>query len=72
MEIKGFFNTNKKTANSIVPSGNNLSCAQCGLFQHCHSPRMKPTGEGKKKIFFLAEAPGFQEDRRGEQLVGDS
>jgi len=31
---------------------------------------MAPTGKGKRKILFVAEAPGETEDRRGVQLVG--
>jgi len=33
---------------------------------------MKPTGKGKRKILFIAEAPGETEDREGVQLVGDA
>jgi DNA polymerase len=33
---------------------------------------MKPTGEGKRSILFVAEAPGEQEDEEGVQLVGKS
>jgi len=33
---------------------------------------MKATGEGRKKILFVAEAPGEKEDRRNKQLIGDS
>jgi uracil-DNA glycosylase family 4 len=47
-----------------------LDCSGCGLDKHCQSPRMEPTGDGKLGIFILAEAPGAEEDARGEQLVG--
>lgn len=33
---------------------------------------MQPTGEGRKGILIIAEAPGKDEDKRGTQLVGDS
>jgi DNA polymerase len=33
---------------------------------------MEATGEGKKKILIIAEAPGAEEDKRGIQLVGDA
>jgi uracil-DNA glycosylase family 4 len=31
---------------------------------------MKPSGEGRKKILVVAEAPGKWEDRKGTQLIG--
>jgi uracil-DNA glycosylase len=33
---------------------------------------MPATGEGRKKILVVAEAPGQTEDERGEQLIGDA
>lgn len=45
-------------------------CGKCRLNKGCVSPNMEPTGEGKKGILFVAEAPGKQEDKRGEQLIG--
>lgn len=45
-------------------------CGKCKLNKGCVSPNMQPTGEGKKGILFVAEAPGKQEDKRGEQLIG--
>ncbi len=47
-------------------------CGRCGLSRKCHSPRMAPCGRGKRKILFVAEAPGLEEDRRGVQLVGEA
>lgn len=47
-------------------------CGACGIWQHCRSPKMKPTGEGKKKILIVAEAPGENEDKQGIQLVGNA
>lgn len=47
-------------------------CGQCGLWQHCNSPYMKPSGEGKRKVLIVAEAPGEYEDQRGIQLVGNT
>lgn len=45
-------------------------CGACKLYKNCYSPKMAPTGEGRKGILFIAEAPGEEEDRRNEQLVG--
>jgi DNA polymerase len=46
------------------------NCEICGLFENCLSPKMKVTGKGEKKILFIAEAPGKNEDEQGEQLIG--
>lgn len=47
-------------------------CGQCGLGKKCFSPRMGVTGRGDRKVLFVAEAPGEQEDRQGTQLVGEA
>jgi len=47
-------------------------CGECKLFQQCNSPKMPPTGKGKKGILIVAEAPGKTEDAQGIQLVGDA
>ena len=60
-----------------VQSADNVSnkisgCAECKLYKGCNTPRMAPTGEGKKGILIIAEAPGETEDVRGIQLVGEA
>jgi DNA polymerase len=52
--------------------GNRPKCKACGLKDKCISPKMKPTGEGRKKVLVVAEAPGAKEDERGTQLIGKS
>lgn len=47
-------------------------CGACGLHRQCLSPKMEHSGKGKRKILFIAEAPGQEEDRQGVQLVGKS
>ena len=47
-------------------------CGKCGLDKTCQSPKMPVSGEGRRKILIVAEAPGENEDRRGIQLVGDA
>lgn len=49
-----------------------MDCFTCGLFQYCNTPKMQPTGKGKRKILIVAEAPGRQEDEKGIQLIGDA
>jgi uracil-DNA glycosylase family 4 len=44
-------------------------CDACKLFdQGAINPKMKYTGEGQKGIYFLAEAPGYNEDQDNYQL----
>jgi DNA polymerase len=47
-------------------------CNACGLHRTCISPKMPITGEGRRGIFILAEAPGGTEDEQNQQLVGDA
>lgn len=47
-------------------------CGQCGLYKLCESPKMPPTGRGRRKVLFVGEAPGETEDKQGVQFVGDA
>lgn len=66
---QGFFTKEEIKSNNYQPR-KRTSCFTCGLYKTCRSPKMKVTGEGKKGILAWAEAPGEEEDKRGEQLVG--
>ena len=66
--IKGFFSLLKTQSNVQTPRI--PRCGLCGLYKYCISPKMPPTGEGGKKILFVAEAPGENEDRENIQLIG--
>jgi uracil-DNA glycosylase family 4 len=50
---------------SLIPK-----CGACGLLELCKSPKMKPTGRGKRKILIVGEAPGAEEDSIGRHFVG--
>jgi len=68
--MRSFFDADKYKTKKKTPT---LSrCGECGLSKGCHSPKMKVTGKGKKRILIIAEAPGREEDERGEQLIGDA
>jgi len=54
---------------AVVPV-RTTGCSSCGLATGCLHPKMEPTGEGRKKILVLAEAPGEDEDKKGVQLIG--
>lgn len=60
---KGFFSSSEIQSKKAIPR--TAQCGLCGLYKHCKSPKMPPTGKGRKKILFVAEAPGEQEDKRG-------
>lgn len=62
--MKGFFN--KKETESIAGSGGVIhSCASCGLYKNCKTPRMKPWGEFKKGIMIIGESPTSKDDKAG-------
>lgn len=68
---RGFFSgstiAQSKAPLSLVPK-----CGACGLFKTCRSPKMEVDGKGKRKILIVGEAPGREEDERGQPFVGES
>lgn len=71
---KGFFtqkNYLEKRANPIKNSISKDPCEVCGLYKKCKSPKMRYTGEGKKKILIIGEAQGKDEDENWEELGYD-
>lgn len=67
----GFFKQSQiqsKKINQRVPS--TAQCGKCKLYQTCKNPKMPATGRGKIKLLSLAEAPGAEEDKKNEQLIG--
>ena len=50
----------------------NATCETCGLSTQCRTPKMEPTGQGRREILVVAEAPGEAEDLQGVQLIGES
>ncbi len=64
---KGFFSKSEITKQHIPRTAR---CGLCGLYKHCLSPKMKPTGKNKKNILVVAEAPGREEDGKNIQLIG--
>lgn len=45
-------------------------CGACGLYRTCKSPKMPWSGEGRRGVLLLGEAPGTDEDKRGIQFWG--
>lgn len=67
--MKGFFTNKKIRKRTAVESA---PCDTCGLYAGCQSPQMPVSGNGRKKILIIAEAPGKQEDEENTQLIGDA
>jgi len=65
----GFFTPSELNQNRKVLY-HSSQCGSCGLFRLCKNPKMKYTGEGRKKILVIGEAPGADEDKVNEQFVG--
>jgi uracil-DNA glycosylase family 4 len=67
--MQGFFATPLTTVSmserSIIPK-----CAACKLDKGCVHAYMPVSGEGRRKILLLGEAPGKNEDLQNRQFVG--
>jgi uracil-DNA glycosylase family 4 len=59
--MQGFF-TKKDTTSTTRPDGKIYSCISCGLYKNCHSPRMEPYGNFKKRILVIGESPSITDD----------
>lgn len=68
--MEGFFSREEEKKLGIDRNIKTLTCDDCGLYKNCNSPKMALSGEGRKKVLIIAEAPGKEEDVQGTQLVG--
>ncbi len=68
---EGFFTSGELVPNK-APAPMLPQCGACGLYKTCNSPKMEPSGKGKCRVLFVAEAPGEDEDEKGIQLVGQN
>lgn len=68
--MEGFFQESTKPVKQELPLI--PKCGACGLYKKCLSPKMPPTGSGKRKILIVGEAPGEEEDRKNKQFIGKS
>ena len=67
---KGFFSTNDISTSKSMST--TPRCGLCKLHRTCIHPKMPPTGKGRKRLLFVAEAPGRLEDEKNTQLIGKS
>ena len=56
----------------MIPSEENVTCQNCGLFNGCRHPFMPFSGPKDAKLLIIGEAPGKNEDQIGRQFVGES
>lgn len=66
--MDGFFKASELI--SKAPMSRIPQCGSCGLHKACNSPKMPVSGEGRRKILLVGEAPGKKEDERGIQFTG--
>lgn len=66
---RGFFDMST-LLQSKQPQSRIPKCGACGLYKVCKSPKMEPSGKGRKRILIVGEAPGKDEDEQGKQFVG--
>ncbi len=69
--MQGFFSSSTvqqdRPASGLVPK-----CGACGLYKHCTSPKMPPSGEGRKRVLVVGEFPGSTDDEEGSHFLGES
>lgn len=54
-----------KAPKALIPQ-----CSLCKLYQDCKSPKIPVSGEGRRKVLVVGEAPGAAEDERNEHWAG--
>jgi uracil-DNA glycosylase family 4 len=64
--MTGFFNI-RQTESKSRPTGKILSCASCGLYQNSEHPKIKPSGNFKKRILVIGESSSKTDDRTNSQ-----
>lgn len=69
---QSFFSNIAKNIPAEKSNNIRFNCDVCGLYRGCRSPKMLASGEGKRGILILAEAPGQTEDEQGTQLIGQA
>lgn len=62
--MKGFFSI-KETESASRPEGKILSCASCGFYKKCKTPKMQPTGNFGKQILIIDASPERIDDKMG-------
>jgi len=66
----GFF-VQSELVQSKEPMPTIAQCGACGLLKKCNSPKMKPSGSGRR-VLIVAESPGKTEDETGKPMSGSA
>ena len=53
-----------------APTATIPKCGACGLYKGCVSPKMKPTGTGRRKILLIGDRPSRDDDESGMHFQG--
>ncbi len=70
----GFFTAgeiSKKAKIKVNPEQLQAVCLKCQLYKQCNSPKIKLSGEGRKKILIISEFPSYVDDNYNSILIGD-
>lgn len=71
----GFFNLledaptirgDERVSSKVAVKRSTLSCEDCRLSEGCHSPKLRFTGEGQKRVLIVGTRPSYDEDDAGE------
>lgn len=65
--MKGFFALS--TVQQEAPTGLIPKCGACQLFKDCTTPKMKPYGDGAKRVLIVGEAPSDSDDSMGRPFL---
>ncbi len=67
--MRGFF-AGSVSAQSIAPAAVVPRCGACGLFKACNSPKMPPSGQGRRRVLIVGDGPNKHEDENGQHFTG--
>lgn len=70
-KVVGFFSDEELDTVGMNGAGSG-ACDKCGLSSNCKTPHMGYTGEGRKGILIVAEAPSDAEDDSGAPMTGET
>lgn len=69
--MEGFF-SKESTQSKSRPEGKKISCASCGLYRNCTTPKMQPSGNFRKGILNIGSFNSELDDKKGTQWQGPS
>ena len=64
--MKSFFDSKDLKTDNLTDRGRPATCASCGLYKSCKSPKMEPYGENKKRIMIISDTPTSEDDKKGK------